>query len=592
MRDTTITQHVARITPLQPHGLILILSLIITLLPVPYVLSNWTPVGDEPHYLLAAHSLARDGDLDLANNYAQGDYRAFYPLPLDPHIRVGADGRSYLSHDLGLPILIAPAYALGGRAGVIIFLAIIAALIGVNVYGLAVEVTGNSIAAAVTWLLLLITPVLSLYAYLVYPEMIAALIVIWNVRQLVTRHSSLVTQHIIIGLTLVVLPWLSARFIPIALFLLAWKIWRAARRSNRRSVLIPIGLLAISLIGYFAANVWLNGSPTGTIDFNNSPIATGFQSISIERIARGLIGWWLDQQRGLLIYSPVYLVALIGLPILWRRFRWIGLAVLTPLLIAYLSAVAWGGFWVGWEISARYLVVGLPLLAAPFALALHHLRGWFFRSLIIITAALALFNSIFIIRTPGLWAYRESIVALYDHYLSIDLWRWLPAISGGAVIEPDPSLAQLDATRSVWHNPIGQSTTLIQTSSFDNLTIGVYEIHFEARAAKIPSPTSPLLTIDVSSGDGVTLLHKVLTGADFDGGDQYRSFSIAFDQPFYNKWSYPLYLQVTCSGLAEIWLTSITILPEPFRLWGLSGVWLAAIVLIVVIANRRASQKE
>ncbi|MHB8095514.1 MAG: hypothetical protein ACYDH0_11305, partial [Candidatus Aminicenantales bacterium] len=32
--------------------------------------------GDEPHYLLMAHSLLHEGDLDLADNYAREDYRA------------------------------------------------------------------------------------------------------------------------------------------------------------------------------------------------------------------------------------------------------------------------------------------------------------------------------------------------------------------------------------------------------------------------------------------------------------------------------------------------------------------------------------
>jgi hypothetical protein len=575
--NDTITQRLSRSLSLKSRAQILILSLIITLLPVPYVLANWTLAGDEPHYLLDAHSLVRDGDLDLANNYANGDYRAFYDFPLNPHLRIGADGRSYLSHDLGLPILITPAYALGGRAGVIIFLAIIAALIGANIYALAYEVTSNSIAATVTWLLLLLTPVLSLYAYLIYPEMIAALIVIWNVRQLVTRHPPLVTQHIVISLSLAVLPWLSARFTPIALFLLAWKIWRD--RSSLRLTLIPIGLLAISLLGYFAANAFLSGGATSTIDFNTGPIAVGFQGISIERIARGLIGWWLDQQRGLLIYSPVYLIALIGLPILWRRFKWTGLALLTPLLIAYLSAVAWGGFWIGWEISARYMVVGVPLLAAPFALALHHLRGRFFRSLLIITAAFSLFNNIFIIRTPGLWAYRESIVALYDRYIPVNMWRWLPAISGGATIDPPD--------QSIWHGAIGQSVTLVQSSSFDNLTIGAYDMNFEARAEKVSSPTAPIVTIDFSTGDGVNLLHRVLSGADFPTGTAFQLFSIPFEQPFYNKWSYPLYLQVTSSGLAEVEMNAINITPQPLRLWGVSGLWLAAIAVIVFVTNRR-----
>jgi hypothetical protein len=594
MKDT-ITHHASRINLLQPRWLILILSLIVTLLPVPYVLSNWTPVGDEPHYLLAAYSLVHDGDLDLANNYAQGDYRAFYDLPIDPHVRLGADGRSYLSHDIGLSILIAPAYALGGRAGVIIFLAIIAAFVGVNVYWLAYEVTSHQVAATLTWLILLLTPILSVYAYLVYPEMIGALIVIWTVRQLISHYSSLIVPAAISAIALAVLPWLSARFIPIALFLLAWKIWR--ERSIRKQLLISIGVIIGSLIGYFVVNAWLSGGTAGAIDFNTGSIPLGFQGIAIERILRGLIGWWLDQQRGVLIYSPVYIIALIGLPWLWRRLRWSGIAILAPLLIAYLSAVAWGGFWVGWEISARYLVVGLPLLAAPLALALIYLRHIAFRALAIITFAIAVLNTVMLINSPGLWGYRESIVLFYDRQTSIDLWRWLPAMSAGAYIDPnagaiDAAEVVSDHNRSAWHTPIGLGGVVVQTSSLTDLTIGVYELHFDARAANIPTIDSPVLSIDIFSGEGVSLKHQVLRGTDFAADGSYRSFSLGFDEPFYNKWTYPVYAQISSSGLAETWLTTLSIAPEPLHLWGVSGAWLSLIALSVIAFNKRAHSNE
>ena len=39
------------------------------LLLLPLVTRTWRATGDEPHYLLAAHSLGIDRDLDLANNY-------------------------------------------------------------------------------------------------------------------------------------------------------------------------------------------------------------------------------------------------------------------------------------------------------------------------------------------------------------------------------------------------------------------------------------------------------------------------------------------------------------------------------------------
>src|SRR3972149_1030273 len=247
---------------LQPAWAIFSLSLIITMLPVQWVDAMWVPQGDEPHYLLAAHSLAVDGDLDVGNNYAQRDFASFYPGPLAGHVRTGVDGRSYLSHDIGLPILIAPAYALAGRGGVRVLPAAMSALVAVNVYLLAYQVAGNRKAATVTWLALMAAPLLSVYAYLVYPAVIAALLVIWTARQLIP-HPSRITHHasrftlyaapITVGVTLAicVLPWLSARFIPIAVFLALWAVWHW--RHDRRRVAIAIGVPLASVVGYAVA---------------------------------------------------------------------------------------------------------------------------------------------------------------------------------------------------------------------------------------------------------------------------------------------------------------------------------------------------
>src|SRR5215218_3013585 len=83
--------------------------------------------GDEPHYLLAAESLVEDGDVDVLDEYASRAYADFYPYELDRH-GTETEGRLNEPHGVGLPLLIAPAYAVAGAKGVELFLAAIAAL--------------------------------------------------------------------------------------------------------------------------------------------------------------------------------------------------------------------------------------------------------------------------------------------------------------------------------------------------------------------------------------------------------------------------------------------------------------------------------
>ena len=51
------------------------------------------PGGDEPHYLLVAQSLLKDGDIKVANNYERQDYLEYWRGILHPHYsRPGVNG--------------------------------------------------------------------------------------------------------------------------------------------------------------------------------------------------------------------------------------------------------------------------------------------------------------------------------------------------------------------------------------------------------------------------------------------------------------------------------------------------------------------
>ena len=87
--------------------------------------------GDEPHYLMVAESLLRDGDLQLERDYAERRYAAFSRQDeLLPHYRVrGKGGEIYSLHAVGLSLLVLPAYALFGYAGASFFMALLLALL-------------------------------------------------------------------------------------------------------------------------------------------------------------------------------------------------------------------------------------------------------------------------------------------------------------------------------------------------------------------------------------------------------------------------------------------------------------------------------
>ena len=91
------------------------------------------PGGDEPHYLIMAQSLWRDGELAIEDNHAREEYKEYYVTTdvLAPHyLTRGTDGEIYSVHPVGLPVVLAPVYALGGYTAVRLLLIMVSAAVG------------------------------------------------------------------------------------------------------------------------------------------------------------------------------------------------------------------------------------------------------------------------------------------------------------------------------------------------------------------------------------------------------------------------------------------------------------------------------
>ncbi|MDQ5858518.1 MAG: hypothetical protein M3542_09630, partial [Acidobacteriota bacterium] len=127
--------------------------------------------GDEPHYLLATHSLLADGDLDLKNNYRNLDYQPFYPVELElRHALVNARNEDVPAHDVGVSVFLLPGYALGDRRGAMIELAVIAAVLALGIYELARGLGASRVAAVRAWGLFAFVSPLLVYSSQIYPE--------------------------------------------------------------------------------------------------------------------------------------------------------------------------------------------------------------------------------------------------------------------------------------------------------------------------------------------------------------------------------------------------------------------------------------
>jgi hypothetical protein len=311
------------------------------------------PQGDEPHYLVISQALQLYGSLDVAQVYAHRDYLAYYPLPLEPHISPGPDGRPLPLHSIGGPLLWLAPFALWGRAGVVGFMSVVSLLIVANVYGLVRELgvrQGVAVGTAVAFGLG--TPVL-MYASLSFVEPLGALVCVYALRVLHARAPR-PRDLLLVSAALGALPWIHSRFLLFPPIFLAFLLWRERRSPARLACLLgPAAVLVGGLLAYNAL-VWHtfglapNQVNAGAVPFTADPW-------------RPLLGILLDQEVGVVPNFPVLLFVLPGLLLAWRRplTRHV-VAVVVPYVAVITSFPAWDG---AWSPPARFLAVVLPMFA-------------------------------------------------------------------------------------------------------------------------------------------------------------------------------------------------------------------------------------
>ncbi|GAB4433210.1 MAG: hypothetical protein Fur0044_30750 [Anaerolineae bacterium] len=599
------------------------LTLAIYLALLPFVERTWRATGDEPHYLLAAHSLVVDGDFDLANNYSQLDYLNFYlSRDITPQVRLSPGGQQILDHQLGLSVLIAPVYALGGRGAVLVFQAILGGLLAGLTFKLALLVSQDTAASFLATLFVALSPPLLLYHYLVYPELLGALLTTMVVYYALSQNQATLTVFILTLLALIILPWLNRRFVPLAMLLavlLVWKVgglegWRVGRlegwsffgrfaspprlfassplrRLARFASPLLFTLLSIGLLFWFDSRLVKVGEPDIT-----APTIT---SIFWDRLARGLVGWLVDQQRGLFIFAPIYAVALWGAPFLIgdglrgrNCFWW----VMLPFGLALgVTAIA-GGFWTAWELGPRFLVVALPSLAPLLALAWRNYRSTLWRGAVLLLFGVSLGHSWIILQNPEL-PYKSSLPLYYSETRGWPLTEWLPDLAGYAEITPAPGGANsaqvvADQGRTGWLAEAGRTVKVVQADLLTKLPFGHYYLNWPLRVEPGLPSEAEVLRLSLKLSGGGQVFNRVVTAADLPADNSYSELQIAFRNPNVDRWRTPPVFSAVATGAGQLWAGPISFTPDPFYALFLPYLVLALLVLAAWASWRRFGSNQ
>jgi hypothetical protein len=412
------TRHVARGVRWWETLSIFVLTSVVLSLFIPRILTYLDPVtGDEPFYLMTAISMWEDHDLNECNNYRDFDEERLYPpgyalfklprgfkgwdkapLPLMPHNAQispwwracvstdpedplpddGTGNEMYSKHGLGLSLLILPSFVIGDRAGVVFFLTLLGAALAANVYLFARESTGKMMPALLTWVAFAFTAPQMPYSYLIFPELPAALFVIYAFRRIRLWNNNTL-QLALIGFSIAFLPWLHYRFVPVSAGLFAYFVYQefkhrgAARWGKYVLVAAQSVVSAVLLMAFFYHRY-------ETI-YPNPDDHAGISDVA--GTIRGVVGLFIDQQWGLFIAAPIFILALVGVLVMavergWRKdLLWIGIVFLP-----YFALIAnYAQWWGEWCPPARYLASVLPLLALPFAVSLDNIKSVLYKGI-------------------------------------------------------------------------------------------------------------------------------------------------------------------------------------------------------------------
>lgn len=368
------------------------------LMIVPYHRAVQPTASDEPHYLLIMQSLALDGDIELRNDYAGDRYLQFYPSKLEDIHGIHVGDAIYPIRDLGLPLLGAIPFALGGRLGVLVLVSLAGAALVYQTYRLLREL---DIAPRTALLAVAATsfthPILT-YSSQVYPELLAALVTLTAARVLRRGTGADSRELAIAGALAGALPLLSTRawFAAVGLGLLivsaaVGPLSRSpssttASSSSRSTALgeaattgrraagraIAAGLPFIVIVGAISlANFLMFGLFLPSAGYY---LIREQQQVLAYTPHVGALGLFFDRVFGLVGRAPIYLLAFVGLGALWARARSghgfrIALVFLPWLLsFAYIANIAY--WWADGSPPSRYLVATMPFLVVGVAMGI------------------------------------------------------------------------------------------------------------------------------------------------------------------------------------------------------------------------------
>jgi hypothetical protein len=277
--------------------------------------------ASEAHVLLLTRSIVDDGDLDLSDEYGAAAWRPFYGRQLVP--LTGPRERGQLEQiAVGFPLLCAPAYALGGRIAVELWLAALAALGYVAAAAIARRLVPEPWATRGV-LAVGLSPPAVVAATTIAPDAVAGSVIAGAAAlALAARERPLARLTAWAGALLATLPWLGVKFLAPGVVVAAGVFRWPRRRSRGLAGLVGLEVALFSGVLYISINDRLYGGLTPYAVLPAGESASGVHGLAahLERWPR-LLWLWVGPPQGLLLWAPVCVLAFVAVWLLARSRR-------------------------------------------------------------------------------------------------------------------------------------------------------------------------------------------------------------------------------------------------------------------------------
>ncbi len=384
------------------------------------------PFGDQVFYLTSAERLAH-GSLD-----ATIDPLRFFqilgvpPQPVDTQTHViDAPAGPRLIQGYALPALVMPGWLLGGEVGATLVIALFAAWAALQTWLLLGETVADARTARLSWALVAFCAPLALLAVHVYPNAVAAALVVTGYRHAFTaRERRPLLAGALLGATALLTPRDALVVVALLPSALRWPRAQLVRAALGGAALVAVAAL-VSLVTFgvplpYAGYVFGTGT-AATIQpepFWTFHFWVGLPAILFDRVF-GIAGT-----------APWTLLGALGLVPALRaaRTRLLpgALAIAATLFLLSLTRL-WEG---GYAPPARYLVDVLPLWAPFVAFGLAAARGLVLRAFAGVVVATSVLMTAFLLAVPSAalnTAFEDKPQQLLTGALGLDPLGWLPS---------------------------------------------------------------------------------------------------------------------------------------------------------------------